>query len=89
MIRPLDEEPKRGFRAMHSISSPDLKLLYFNGRGIYVVFCDARHSLDEAWQEFRFWLWAAARSSVKLRGSCWPSASVGGHQVGSQAFRSP
>ncbi|CAE7303486.1 NLRC3 [Symbiodinium sp. CCMP2592] len=42
----------------------DLNLLYFNGTGIYIVFCDASRELEEAWQEFRFWLWAVARFAV-------------------------
>ncbi|CAE7665773.1 NLRC3 [Symbiodinium sp. CCMP2456] len=42
----------------------DLNLLYFNGTGVYMVFCDASRGLEEAWQEFRFWLWAVARFAV-------------------------
>ncbi|CAE7837755.1 NLRC3 [Symbiodinium sp. CCMP2592] len=36
-------------------------LLYFHGRGIYLVFFDASKSLDEAWREIGFWLWAVVQ----------------------------
>ena len=39
-------------------------LLYFHGRGIYVVFCDTSCGLEEAWQDLKFWLWAVAQYAV-------------------------
>ncbi|CAE7383523.1 NLRC3 [Symbiodinium sp. CCMP2592] len=36
-------------------------LLYFHGRGIYLVFVDVSLPLEEAWHELRFWLWAVAQ----------------------------
>ncbi|CAE7470683.1 nphp3 [Symbiodinium natans] len=39
-------------------------LLYFHGRGIYLVFCDVSRDLEVAWQDLQFWLWAVAHYAV-------------------------
>ena len=36
-------------------------LLYFEVRGIYLVFCDLSCEMKEAWTDLKFWLWAIAR----------------------------
>ena len=38
-----------------------LNLLYFNERGIYLVFCDMSGDLEEEWPHLSFWLWAIAQ----------------------------
>ncbi|CAK9068070.1 Protein NLRC3, partial [Durusdinium trenchii] len=38
-----------------------LNLLYFNERGIYLVFCDMSGDIEEEWSHLSFWLWAIAQ----------------------------
>ncbi|CAE7216294.1 NLRC3 [Symbiodinium sp. CCMP2456] len=42
-------------------------LLYFQKRGIYVVFCDTSLDIEEAWHHLKFWLWAVARYAVDAK----------------------
>ncbi|CAE7380243.1 ANK3 [Symbiodinium sp. CCMP2592] len=42
-------------------------LLYFQKRGIYVVFCDTSLDIEEAWHHLKFWLWAVAHYAVHAK----------------------
>ena len=51
-------------------------LLYFHGRGIYLVFCDVSQPLEEAWRELRFWLWCVSQYAKDAGGKCDASPPV-------------
>ncbi|CAK8997736.1 unnamed protein product [Durusdinium trenchii] len=38
-----------------------INLIYFHGRGIYLVFSDMSVELEEAWKDLKFWLWSVCR----------------------------